>query len=155
MSHGIVEHLLALPEMISAKTILAYASLPDEVDTSELLEQLLAAGKTVLLPKVIDTENMEVRLYTGKADLHEGAYHIMEPIGVPFSNLSAIDIAVIPGMAFTNEGKRLGRGKGYYDRFLSLLPTQTRKIAICFPFQLVENIPTEPHDFIMDQVICN
>lgn len=155
MSQSIVTHVLAIPEVATARVILAYASLPDEVDTRTLLEQLLAAGKTVLLPKVVDGEKMEVRQYTGNGDLQEGAFHIMEPIGAPYPTLSSIDVAIIPGMAFTHDGKRLGRGKGYYDRFLALLPRHTKKIAICFPFQLIENIPTEPHDFVMDKVVCN
>lgn len=141
--------------MVSAKTVLAYAALPDEVDTTTLLDQLLADGKTILLPKVIDHEKMEVRLYTGRNDLQEGAFHILEPIGLPFRNLSAIDVAIIPGMAFTRDGKRLGRGKGFYDRFLAQLPSSTVRIGICFPFQLIENIPTESHDLSMDKVIYN
>ena len=63
--------------LTNAKTILAYYSLPDEVDTRQLLDDLVAEGKTVLLPKVIDDENMEIRRYTGRQDLEEGILHLM------------------------------------------------------------------------------
>ena len=65
----------------------------------------------------------------------------------------AIDLAIVPGMAFDPQGHRLGRGRGYYDRFLPLIP-QAYKIGLCFPFQLVGNVPTEPTDIAMDEVVC-
>ncbi len=106
--------------LASAKTILAYYSLPDEVDTRQLLDDLVAEGKTVLLPKVIDDENMEIRRYTGRQDLQEGILHLMEPIGESFTAYEDIDIIVVPGLAFDAAGHRLGRGRGYYDRFFTL-----------------------------------
>ena len=95
---------------------------------------------------------MVVRRYSGKADLQEGAFGIMEPCGELFTDYEAIDVAIIPGMAFDRHGNRLGRGKGYYDRFLPLLPTRVFKIGVCFPFQLLDDIPMEEHDIKMDVV---
>ena len=95
---------------------------------------------------------MELRRYTGPADLALGAYNIMEPTGELFDDYAAIDLAVIPGVAFDREGNRMGRGKGYYDRLLPKLRS-TYKIGICLPFQLVEQIPTDEHDVKMDEVI--
>ena len=113
-----------------------------------------ALGKKVLLPEVIDGENMVIREYTGKHDLKEGAFHIMEPIGslFPEEKYQEIHLAIIPGMAFDQQGNRLGRGKGYYDRFLQKIP-QVYKIGICFPFQLVDEIPTEETDIKMDAIM--
>lgn len=153
MSLLIVHRVLDLAELCQAKTVVAYASLPDEVGTGELLKRLISDGKRVLLPKVLDDNYMELRQYTGRDDLEEGAFHIQEPIGPTFSSLKTIDVAIVPGMAFTPDGHRLGRGKGYYDRFLAQLHTTTVKIGVCFPFQLVEHLPSEPHDIRMDKVI--
>ena len=68
------------PLLSDAKVILAYYSLPDEVDTHVLIHELVAEGKTVLLPKVLNDTTMELRRYTGPQDLSEGAFHIMEPM---------------------------------------------------------------------------
>ena len=147
-------------------TILAYWPLPDEVDIRPLIEHLVAEGKTVLLPKVTGRETMELRRYTSPADLVEGAFHIMEPAGEPFTDYAQIDVALVPGMAFDAAGHRLGRGKGYYDRFLSehLVPRTDlqspstrhhppRMIGVCFPFQRVAEVPSEDHDVMMNEVI--
>ena len=97
---------------------------------------------------------MVIREYTGKHDLKEGAFHIMEPIGslFPEEKYQEIHLAIIPGMAFDQQGNRLGRGKGYYDRFLQKIP-QVYKIGISFPFQLVDEIPTEETDIKMDAIL--
>ena len=138
----------------AAKTLLLYHSLPDEVDTRHFVEQLAADGKQVLLPVVVDGENMILREYTGPQDLKEGAFHIMEPVGklFPESSYHQIEVTVIPGMGFDGKGNRLGRGKGYYDRLLQKLP-HIYKIGICFDFQKLEEVPTEDTDIPMDEVI--
>ena len=139
------------PLLHDAKVVLAYYSLPDEVDTHVLIDELVAEGKTVLLPKVLDDTTMELRRYTGLQDLCEGAYHIMEPVGMTFTDLSQIDVALIPGVAFDAQGHRLGRGKGYYDRFLSLISTKT--LGLCFDFQKVAEVPVEAQDVAVDKVV--
>lgn len=141
------------PLLAEAKTIMAYYSLPDEMNTHQLIDELVAEGKTVLLPKVLDDETMELRRYTGRHDLREGAFHIMEPIGIT-EGRCAIDVALIPGVAFDAFGHRLGRGRGYYDRFLSSLRTvPTEFIGICFDFQKVPEVPVDANDIPVDMVI--
>jgi 5-formyltetrahydrofolate cyclo-ligase len=122
------------------------------VDVRPLIDQLVAEGHTVLLPKVTGDETMELRRYTSRADLAEGAFHIMEPIGEPFTDYSLIDVALVPGMAFDAAGHRLGRGRGYYDRFLAA-HGGIHTIGVCFPFQRVAAVPVEEHDVVMDEVI--
>lgn len=153
MSFQIVGRLLSHPCVTDAHTVMAYSALPDEVQTDLMLAKLLEAHKTVLLPKVLDGETMELRQYTAATDLQEGAFHIMEPVGERFTALSDIDVAIIPGMAFDKQGNRMGRGKGYYDRFLRQL-SETVKVGVCFPFQMMEEIPHETHDIRMDFVVC-
>ena len=139
------------PLLCEAKVILAYYSFPDEVDTHTLIQELVAEGKTVLLPKVLDDTTMELRQYAGPQDLSEGAYHIMEPMGAPFKDFSQIDVALIPGLAFDTNGHRLGRGKGYYDRFLTAFTGKT--IGVCFDFQKVAEVPVDAHDVAVDRVV--
>lgn len=142
--------------LVEAQTILAYYSLPDEVCTRQLIDELIAEGKTVLLPKVLDAGRMELRRYTGPHDLTEGAYGIMEPVGEPFTDYALIDIALIPGMAFDAAGHRLGRGRGYYDRFLNSQWSMVNGqwlIGLCFDFQKVPVLPSDDHDIPVDIVI--
>lgn len=132
-----------------AHTILLYYSLKDEVQTHDFIDKW-SNRKTILLPVVV-TDNIELRIYTGKEYLAEGAFHINEPIGQAYTNYDTIDLAIVPGVAFDENGNRLGRGKGYYDRLLPHI--EATKIGICFPFQLLKRIPTEPFDKKMDKII--
>lgn len=145
------------PLLVDARVIMAYYSLPDEVNTHQLLDDLVAEGKTVLLPKVLDATTMELRLYTGPHDLAPGPFGIMEPSGSqysPSSGIPSIDVALIPGVAFDAEGHRLGRGRGYYDRFLRTMGTVPFvRIGLCFDFQKVESVPSDTHDIPVDLVI--
>ena len=133
------------PLLREATVVLAYYSLPDEVCTHVLLDELVADGKTVLLPRVVGDTVMELCRYSGEADLCEGAFHIQEPVGQQF------DTALVPGMAYDAQGHRLGRGKGYYDRLLAGL--DCRKIGVCFDFQKVSEVPVDVHDVPVDIVV--
>ena len=148
----ITDLLRVEPHFRSAHTLLLYSALPDEVATQPLIDELAAAGKTVLLPRVTGAASMELRRYTGRGDLCPGAFGIMEPPGTVFTDSAAIDVAAVPGMAFDRHGHRLGRGRGYYDRFLSAVPS-VYKIGVCFPWQLVDDVPVDDHDILMDKVI--
>lgn len=144
-----LEKLEQHPKFVSARTVLLYYSLGDEVQTHDFVEKW-HRQKTILLP-VVKGDVLELRVYTGKRSLKTGeAYHIEEPIGEAFTAYDKIDFSVIPGVSFDAQGNRLGRGKGYYDKLLPLLPSYN--IGICYDFQVSEKIPTEPFDRIMDEV---
>lgn len=151
-SSFVINRLKDNSHFANANTILLYNALDDEVQTKEFIESLAAEGKTVLLPRVINDTDMELRQYTGNNDMEKGTFNILEPTGKLFTQYEDIDVAVIPGMSFDAEGHRLGRGKGYYDRMLSLMP-KVYKIGICFSWQMVDNVPTCEHDVVMDCVI--
>lgn len=151
-SETVIARLRANPAFVRAQTILMYYSLDDEVCTHQLIDTLAAQGKTVLLPVVTGAETMELRCYRGAEDLQGGFFNIMEPVGEPFSDYETIDVAVVPGMSFDTRGNRLGRGKGYYDRFLAQHP-HIYKIGVCFDFQKMPGIPTEENDVRMDDVV--
>ncbi len=149
LSEILCQKVLSETRWQEAKTVLLYHALPDEVNTSLLLAEALKNGKTVLLP-VVNGENLDLKIYTG--DTATGSFAIEEPTGPIFTAYEKVDMAVIPGMAFDKMGNRLGRGKGYYDRTLPLL-SRAYKLGLCFPFQLLDSIPAEPHDMRMDAII--
>lgn len=130
--------------------MLLYHSLRDEVDTHGFIEKWWTR-KRILLPVVVG-DDLELRRYTGADSLAIGAYGISEPVGKPFADYGSITLAVIPGVAFDAAGNRLGRGRGYYDRFLPRIPNAC-KVGVCFPFQLVDAVPAEPFDIRMDIII--
>ena len=152
LSFPVIARLLRCQKLRDAKTVLMYYSLPDEVDTRMAVDALILSNKRVLLPRVTGEGTMELRMYAGPSSITAGAFGIMEPTGDVFSDYDAIDVAVVPGMAFDSEGGRLGRGKGYYDRLLPKL-CNAWKIGICFPFQLVDGLPVDKHDVRMDDVV--
>lgn len=177
LSLSAISKLRKHPKVMAAHTLLLYYSLPDEVNTHEWIDELVAEGKRVLLPVVVNDKDMVIREYTGKHDLAEGSFRIMEPIGklFPIEKYPEIEVAIIPGMSFDDTGHRLGRGKGYYDRFLAKLRgtevdksgtevdksdtedknlgTEVYKIGVCFGFQKLQEIPFESHDILMNEVI--
>lgn len=150
-SANILAALEAHPAFRAANTILLYYSLPDEVNTHEFVRKW-SREKQILLPVVVG-DDLEIRKYTGPQDLATGSYGIEEPTGELFTDYAAIDFIAVPGVAFDRNGNRLGRGKGYYDRLLPRIP-QAYKIGICFPFQIVEEVPAEPFDIRMDEIIA-
>lgn len=154
LSLSVLSRLADHESFRNAKYILMYYSLPDEVNTHTFIDEMIALGKTVLLPVVKDSENMEIREYSGRKDLTEGSFHILEPTGkfFPPERYKEIEVGVIPGMSFDVKGNRLGRGKGYYDRFLKKVPTMF-KIGICFDFQKINTIPIEETDIRMDYIL--
>ena len=154
MSEDICSKVLALASWQEAGTLLLYYPLPDEVDVRLLIKDAFESGKKVLLP-VVKGDELELHLYEGEASLKEGTFGIMEPTGPLFApkHYGEIELAVIPGMAFDSAGHRLGRGKGYYDRLLPNLK-DAKLIGICFPFQLLEEVPAEAHDISVCKVIC-
>ncbi|WP_281643909.1 5-formyltetrahydrofolate cyclo-ligase [Bacteroides zoogleoformans] len=152
-THQSVEILAALeahPAFRAANTVLLYHSLKDEVDTHDFIRKW-SRTKRILLPVVVGND-LELRVYNGPEGLISGAYDIKEPTGAPFCDYNSIDLILVPGVAFDRNGNRLGRGKGYYDRLLPNIPS-AYKAGICFPYQLVEEVPSEPFDVRMDEVI--
>ena len=157
MSLSIMSSLLSHSQIQKADSVLMYHSLLDEVDTRSALDQLLAMGKKVLLPKVVSETEMTIHEYTGQDSLQPSEpYGILEPTTPELSivNCQLSIVIVVPGMAFDKHGHRLGRGKGYYDRFLSRIPN-IYKIGVCFPFQLIDNVPSEPTDILVDEVLSD
>jgi len=147
-SRLILQKLAQHPAFQEAERIMLYASLPDEVQTLDFIDEW-KERKHIILPTVVGDDIIPVEVTTGSA-MVEGDFHILEPDDKPYEG--GFDLIVVPGMAFDREGHRLGRGRGYYDRFLAKYP-EVKTIGICFDFQLLDSIPTEPHDRLVEEVI--
>ena len=117
---AIARHLLALPEYRSAEAVFCFVSAGREIDTRPILEQTLADGKMLCVPLCVADGIMELRAIRDLKELFPGAYGILEPpADSPALSPDQIDLAVIPCVTCSREGRRLGRGGGYYDRFLA------------------------------------
>ena len=131
--------------------MLLYSALPDEVPTLEVLK-FWGEKKKLLLP-VVHEEKMYVKVFTTEKQLKCGALNILEPQGEVFTALSSIDLILVPGLAFDAYGHRCGRGKGYYDRFLSQPKVKAKTIGVGFDFQCLPIVPTDEHDIVLDDLI--
>lgn len=152
-SEKILSELELLPEFRSAKIVLAYNSLLDEVDTHSFINRWWKE-KTILLPKVVG-DDLSLHPYKGEASVAKGAFGIEEPITPVFNDFEKIDLVVVPGMAFDPAGNRLGRGRGYYDRlFHHRLPDNITRVGVCYPFQLLPYVVVDTADVKMHKVIC-
>jgi 5-formyltetrahydrofolate cyclo-ligase len=149
----IQDSFMASSEYAAAGSVALYVATHAEVPTLEVLRGALSAGKTVILPSVA-ADGLVFREIRSEADLCKGRFNIPEPAATCKSRHPAnIDIFVIPGVAFDHYGRRLGYGKGYYDKTLHILEGSGRLFGFCYDFQLVDSIAAEPHDVIMDRVI--
>ena len=139
-----------LPEFRAARTVAVFAALPDEPATDEVLARW-GSTRRVVLPRV---EGDAMRFYACRPDaLVFGAFGILEPQGERPCPAGEIDLVVCPGVAFTADGRRLGRGRGYYDRYLGDPAFRGFRVGVCYAHQLVDDLPVEPHDVRMDRVI--
>lgn len=151
-SNELLNRLAVHERFLSAKVVMLFHSLPDEINTHQFIDDW-ASKKIILLP-VVQGDDLELRQYIKGEQMCETDFHIEAPQGNIFTNLSAIDLVVVPGVAFDKSGNRMGRGRGYYDRFLSQQSvSKAYKLGICFAQQMIDNIPTEAHDIRMDEVI--
>ena len=128
--------------------IFIYNSLPSEVDTKGIIEHLLYAGHNVYLPR-INGKEMSLIAIDGDTEYIQNSYGIAEPVGEPYSG--DVDICIVPLVAFDRGRVRLGRGGGFYDRFLH--NSKAYKIAIAYSVQEYQAIPAEPHDIRMDIIV--
>lgn len=146
--------LRRLPEYREARTILLFACLPSEPDLLPLMRDAESSGRTFAFPRVDASDRMTLHRIRSADELVLSHYKFREPPpdseAVP---LTSVDLIVIPGIAFTPAGVRLGRGKGHYDRLLGNAQRRAFLAGVCFHTQLADGLPSEPHDVRMDAVI--
>ncbi len=153
LDHMVCERVLELPEISEAGYIYAYMALSWETGTMEILKQLWERGIKVALPKVLGSE-MEFFEVRSAEDLEEGSFHILEPRESCPMIIWPEAVIMVPGLAFSKEGKRLGKGGGYYDKYLSKYPGH-QTVALAYEFQVLPELPAEEHDQPVDYLITD
>lgn len=142
------KHLTQQPEFLSADVVMIFLSLPDEVDTAALALAAWQMNKTVCAPKV-DWEHrkmMPVEITSLDTSVKVGLYDVQEPVEARPIPLEMLDLVVVPGVAFDRKGRRLGRGGGFYDRFLAQSGLAAVTCGLALREQVVEDLSSEPHD---------
>jgi 5-formyltetrahydrofolate cyclo-ligase len=142
------ELFLSHPPYARAQSILLYMPLQAEVDVRLVMERAIADRKDVALPRFLPETNSYGAFFVRDEPLAPGPYNVLEPSMRSPAPLNQLDLILVPGLAFDARGRRLGRGKGFYDRLLST--ASGVKCGICFEEQLLPEIPVEPHDVLLD-----
>lgn len=141
----LLRRFLALPQTLESQTIFLFYGMGAEPDTRRLLPVLLERGKTVLLPRCLPDHRMELRQYRGEGHLLPHRYGMLEPDeSCPIFLPEMAELALVPALCYDETGMRMGRGGGYYDRFLADFPGKT--VGLCRDLLLQRRVPTQPHD---------
>jgi 5-formyltetrahydrofolate cyclo-ligase len=153
LSKKIAENLYSLDEWKKAQTIGITISIPPEVPTVRIIEQAWSEGKEIAVPKCDPgNKTMEFKKITSFNQLESVYSGLLEPIEeTDKATIEELDVLVVPGLAFSKEGYRLGFGGGYYDRFLSCYRGDT--LALTYELQLIDDLPMEVHDIAVDKLI--
>ena len=155
-SLAIQKKLFSLDAFRRARTVCFFVGTEEEVNTVPMIEGSIQLGKRVLVP-LAKLENKELKLYevhNMAVELKPGLLGILEPDPSQAKTADPADaeLIVVPGLAFDAKKQRLGRGAGFYDRFLATVP-QAFKVALAFSFQVFPEIPQEDHDHPLDEVL--
>ena len=136
-----------------AECVALFVAMWDEVPTTETLERWRGLGKHVVIPRV---EGDIMRYYDYHPDrMTVGAFGIIKPVGNKEVEAEAIDLMIVPARAFTPNGDRIGRGGGFYDKYMSLEGFRAVKYGVAFACQIFDTLPTDPHDISVDEVFTN
>ncbi|MDD2701741.1 MAG: 5-formyltetrahydrofolate cyclo-ligase [Sideroxydans sp.] len=158
LSKKILSSVSSLPAYQQASTVLAYLNFGAELDTEHWVEHALRDGKRVLLPRV-NKASKQLELYQVselQQDVAAGSWGIREPLPercIKEEAPGTIDLILLPGVAFTRDGGRLGYGGGFYDKLLARLPHRPALVAAAFALQVVAGIPLEDTDQRMDWLV--
>jgi len=143
--------IMALPEWKKAGTVCLYFSQSHEVDTKPLLAAALTAEKTVVFPR-IEKDVLILHRVVSIKDFVRGKYNILEPKkSTPVVSPTVVDLFIVPGVAFDEDGYRIGHGRGYYDRLLAGLAAP--KIGLAYACQVIEELPHSSYDVPMTMVV--
>jgi len=153
------DRVLALPEFAAAKNVAGYVAMRKELDTRAVLDRAAELGKVVLLPRVEINEAEETGLafhvYTPGDPLEESGWGVLEPApGTARVAIEDIELMLVPALALDLRGFRIGYGKSFYDRVLPHL-TRGRSIGLAYDFQLLAEVPNEPHDMRVHMIVTD
>ena len=153
MTASLTKGLLQFPAYPKARKIMAYLSLPGEADLDDFLRAALAEGKEIYVPVCLPDFQMEAGRLSDMEHFAKGPHGLRDlPPGYESARPEDLDLLLVPAVAVDISGHRLGRGAGYYDRFLSRV-SQEKRVAVVWDFQLTEAVPAEAHDLSVGAVI--
>lgn len=147
-ARAIADHLLAAPEVRRAATVAAYVSVGSEPGTTALLDRLVEAGKRVILPVLLPDNDLDWSVYRGPTSLAPAGRGLLEPMGerLGVDAVATADAVLVPGLAVSSTGLRLGRGGGSYDRVLARIPVGTFTCVLLYAEEAGIAVPAEEHD---------
>ena len=148
VARAVADRLLEAPAVRRAATLAAYVSIGSEPGTGWLLRELAAAGKRVILPVLLPDGDLDWAVYAGDDSLASARFGLLEPTG-PRLGVDAVataDVVLVPGLAVSATGDRLGRGGGSYDRALGRVPVGTFTCVLLHDEEVGVDVPVEPHD---------
>ncbi|MDO5110942.1 MAG: 5-formyltetrahydrofolate cyclo-ligase [Clostridia bacterium] len=153
LSRAACERLVGLSLFADAACILAYKAMPHECDPQGLVDLAIRLGKRVAFPVCGDDYTLRLLLPSAPDAFVKGKYGIWEPDPARSETIQseALDLIVLPGVAFDAACNRLGQGAGYYDRLLT--GARARKVGVAFPVQIVPAVPMDVHDIPLDAVV--
>lgn len=153
LNHSLYSNFLKLKLLNEANYIMIYYSVRNEVNTVRIIDYLLKAGKTVALPVCTPERDLKAGVISDLSQLQPAPFGLMEPgPGAVILENSKLELIIMPGIAFDENGHRLGHGAGYYDRFLLKTPNAF-KLGLAYDFQLLPEIPVESHDIKMNGLL--
>ncbi len=154
-SRALTGNLISLKAYQEAKRILTYLAMPGEADLDSLIRKALADGKEVYVPVCLAARQMEAGRLLDMEHFVKGPYGLRDlPKGYSTISPEEIDLVLVPGVAGSPDGTRLGMGAGYYDRYLSKVPYEKR-VLVLWDFQVVEELPSEPFDQFMAAIVTD
>ncbi len=134
--------------------IAVYLASPDEIDLSDFIREMLGRGVKVVSPRWNgDTYELARLKGLDEGCLRRGPMNILEPAEAEIVKPQDVSVWIVPGLAFTKDGKRLGYGGGWYDRLLAAITRSALKIGVAYELQIVDDLPSEQHDILLDRVI--
>ncbi|KQQ42127.1 5-formyltetrahydrofolate cyclo-ligase [Nocardioides sp. Leaf307] len=145
---AVAAHLLAAPEVRRAATVAAYVAVGDEPGTAPLLDALEASGRRVLLPVLLPDDDLDWAAYAGPGSLARAGRGLLEPVGRRLGpeSVATADVVLVPGLAVSPRGDRLGRGGGSYDRALARVPVGTFTCVLLHDEEVGLDVPVDAHD---------
>jgi len=151
------EALIALKEFRDAQAVMLYLPVPQEIDTAEIALSAWQGGKVVLAPKVNWSQKhmLAVQIHSLDDGLEDGGYGIRQPAGSEPWPVEQIDLVIVPALAYDGSGGRLGRGGGFYDRFLSAPGLRAVTCGLGFHEQVVDELPLHSHDWPVDLLVTD
>ncbi|WP_312855853.1 5-formyltetrahydrofolate cyclo-ligase [Nocardioides stalactiti] len=147
-ARSLTAHLIATDDVRRAATVACYVSVGTEPGTSALLDALVTAGKRVIVPVLLPDNDLDWATYRGATSLAPAGRGLLEPVGERLGPdaVATADVVLVPGLAVSPRGQRLGRGGGSYDRALARMPLGTFTCVLLYDDETGHAVPTEPHD---------